>query len=149
MSGIYLAKTVENALCNVIKALDGRHSAVEQLEFKLKPQKKKVNLGKFILAMVNSLDLKECHMAIGLIYMDLYILKFPITSKNVFYLFYVAVVLGMKFYDDEVYEDEDLAGLVDLQVEEFSQMQRIFLESVDYRLVVDEQDYEEYLESLL
>lgn len=145
-----LASNLETALINLFDSLEANPTqSLEQKIFNLDPKKKKIRLGKFIREVVQSLKLKDYHLAISLIYLDLYLIHFPITSNNIYYLFYVAIVICHKFYEDYTFYEDELANLLDLTEKELSSMQKIFLKTIDYKLLVNKEDYQEYLEALL
>ena len=60
-----------------------------------------------------------------------------------------SIILGIKFVEDEVFDDDYFAAVAGVSVKEFLDLQSSFLELLDWKLSVNPEDFERYQSFLL
>ena len=73
---------------------------------------------------------------------------FIITENNVKNLFYISMIEIQKFYEDDPFKSSDYAYIGGISTNELCQMEIEFLDLIDYKLFVSDNDYFNYKKDL-
>ena len=86
----------------------------------------------------------------ALIYIDRYILakKISLTPHEMHRIVLVASVLSMKFHFDHYFDNKCYAKVGGITLEELNDLERDFLDSIDYKLNIREREYKRYKDAI-
>jgi hypothetical protein len=89
---------------------------------------------------------EESSFIISLLYIDRICEKnnFILTPNNIHKFIFIAVVMSIKYNEDECYTDNYYAKVGGVSLEEFCLLQYEFLKLIQYRMFITEGEYEKY-----
>lgn len=96
------------------------------------------------------LRFSQCHegcAVVSLVYLDRLLKRHPwitVGPLTCHRLVLVSVVLAIKFYDDTYYSNSFYAKVGGVQLKDLNNLERIYLQLIEYRLCVDPREYDEY-----
>ena len=70
--------------------------------------------------------------------------KIILTEKNVKNVLFTCMVITQKYHEDDIYSDKDYSNLLKINCDEFIEMQIKYLECIDYSLLIEKDDLEQY-----
>ena len=89
---------------------------------------------------------EESSLIISLLYTDRICEKnnFILTPNNIHKFIFIAVIMSIKYNEDECYTDSYYAKVGGVSLEEFCLLQYEFLKLIQYRLFISEGEYDKY-----
>ena len=87
----------------------------------------------------------------ALVYIDRFILakKISLTSHEIHRIFLISSVIAMKFYYDDFFNNEYYSDVCGISLDELNELEKDFLEGLDYKLSIDETTYKRYESAIL
>ena len=74
--------------------------------------------------------------------------NFIITDNNVKSLFYISMIEVQKLYEDEPFSNSEYAYIIGISTKKLYKMEMEFLELIDYKLFVSDNDFSNYKKNL-
>ena len=114
----------------------------------LKPS---VTLENYITRMQHWIQYPEQELLAAMIYIDRIVRKHPwffVTSKNIFSLLAMTMIVADKFWNDDYMSNSDYAIVVGLSDERFNDLEAFLLILLDFDLYIKPEYYEEYLNKM-
>ena len=109
-----------------------------------------ISITKYIDHICYYASIQENALICALIYIDRYlsITKAEITSHEIHRLFLTSVVLSAKYNYDEFYDNQYYSEVGGITMEEFNNLEKDFLESIEYSLYVSKELYIRYKKAI-
>ena len=109
-----------------------------------------ISLANYIKRISHYASIKDNVLSCALVYIDRYLIasKMKMTSHETHRLFLIAVIIAAKFHYDEYYDNQFYADVGGITMEEFNELERDFLETIDYSLMIDEKLYLRYIRAI-
>ena len=70
--------------------------------------------------------------------------KIILNEKNVENIMFTCMVITQKYYEDEIFSDKDYSRLKNIDYDDLINMQMDFLETINYSLLINKDDLEQY-----
>ena len=70
--------------------------------------------------------------------------KIILNEKNVENIMFTCMVITQKYYEDEIFSDKDYSKLKNIDYDDLFNMQMNFLETINYSLLINKDDLEQY-----
>ena len=70
--------------------------------------------------------------------------KIILNEKNVENIMFTCMVITQKYYEDEIFSDKDYSKLKNIEYDDLINMQMDFLETINYSLLINKDDLEQY-----
>lgn len=70
--------------------------------------------------------------------------KIILNEKNVENIMFTCMVITQKYYEDEIFSDKDYSKLKNIDYDDLINMQMDFLETINYSLLINKDDLEQY-----
>jgi len=70
--------------------------------------------------------------------------KIILNEKNVENIMFTCMVITQKYYEDEIFSDKDYSKLKNIDYDDLINMQMDFLEKINYSLLINKDDLEQY-----
>ena len=97
-----------------------------------------ISLYDYLLRIVKYTEIQESTLIIALIYIDKYSNRYHDISGHIIHkLLFAAIVLAIKYNEDEIYKNEYYASIAGVDVKELNAMESELLFKLNYELFVD------------
>ena len=70
--------------------------------------------------------------------------KIILNEKNIENVLFTCMIITQKYYEDVIFSDKDYSKLLNIDCDEIIEMQMKYLESIDYSLLIDKEDLDQY-----
>ena len=70
--------------------------------------------------------------------------KIILNERNVENIMFTCMVITQKYYEDEIFSDKDYSKLKNIDYDDLINMQMDFLETINYSLLINKDDLEQY-----
>ena len=70
--------------------------------------------------------------------------KIILNDKNVENILFTCMVITQKYYEDVIFSDKDYSKLKNIEYDDLINMQMDFLETINYSLLINKEDLEQY-----
>ena len=109
-------------------------------------EEEKIPLAEYIYHWIETLKFNENLLYLMMMNLDkiLNSKKIILTEKNVNNVLFTCMVITQKYYEDDIYSDKDYSNLLKINCDEFIEMQIKYLECIDYSLLIEKDDLEQY-----
>lgn len=112
----------------------------------LEKEEDKIPLAEYIYHWIETLKFNENLLYLMMMNLDkiLNSKKIILTEKNVNNVLFTCMVITQKYHEDDIYSDKDYSNLLKINCDEFIEMQIKYLECIDYSLLIEKDDLEQY-----
>ena len=109
-------------------------------------EEEKIPLAEYIYHWIETLKFNENLLYLMMMNLDkiLNSKKIILTEKNVNNVLFTCMVITQKYHEDDIYSDKDYSNLLKINCDEFIEMQIKYLECIDYSLLIEKDDLEQY-----
>ena len=109
-------------------------------------EEEKIPLAEYIYHWIETLKFNENLLYLMMMNLDkiLNSKKIILTEKNVKNVLFTCMVITQKYHEDDIYSDKDYSNLLKINCDEFIEMQIKYLECIDYSLLIEKDDLEQY-----
>jgi len=109
-------------------------------------EEEKIPLAEYIYYWIETLKFNENLLYLMMMNLDkiLNSKKIILTEKNVNNVLFTCMVITQKYHEDDIYSDKDYSNLLKINCDEFIEMQIKYLECIDYSLLIEKDDLEQY-----
>lgn len=91
---------------------------------------------------VVSLDLQ--HVLSALIYIDRYAMSRAITRTSIHAILFTSCLIALKYFEEHAVKRSYYAYLLGVKIDSLNEMENSFLEAIDYRLFISENEFNQY-----
>ena len=139
-----IAKTIERLFVSLDKS--SHHFSLGQFN-----SYTNITINIYILRLLNFFNVQESTLVLSLIYLDRIRKRniIHIDNRNFYKLFLIALTVACKFNEDMIYKNSFYSQAGGVSLKEFNNLEKIFLISVDYSLIVFRDEYENMLKKLI
>jgi len=109
-----------------------------------------ISIDAYIDRIVKYTKIESSTLIIGLIYLDRVsdLSQLELTYNNIHRLFFVSILMSIKYNEDDIYSNEFYAKVAGIQMVELNKIERVFIGMMNFILFVDRQLYDAYKENL-
>ena len=75
--------------------------------------------------------------------------KFILYYKNINKIFYICLMITQKYYEDNSFNNKTFAELVGIDCDELLDMEMEFMNMIDFKLFIKEEDFEKYKQKII
>ena len=106
----------------------------------------KYTFGELINYWIEKLNFNEDMLYLMMMNLDklLNSKKIILNDKNVENILFTCMVITQKYYEDEIFSDKDYSKLKNIDYDDLINMQMDFLETINYSLLINKDDLEQY-----
>jgi len=106
----------------------------------------KYSFAKLIYYWIEKLNFNEDMLYLMMMNLDklLNSKKVILNEKNVENIVFTCMVITQKYYEDEIFSDKDYSKLKNIDYDDLFNMQMNFLETINYSLLINKDDLEQY-----
>lgn len=128
------------------------HKMMKKLKNHIFTSKKlpKLTVPEFINTIQKKTKCEDSTLVMGLMLLERYceMQNILITPMNVFRLFYSSVVSSIKTVEDRTYTNKYYAKIINVTTEEFNELESAFLNGIEFRSHIEQENFWEYKERL-
>ncbi len=109
-----------------------------------------ITLYGYIERILKYSKIQESTIVLSLIYIDTICEKnnLLLTNYNIHRIVFTSILVAIKYNEDEYYSNSYYAKVAGLSIDEINNLEYVFLNLLDYRLFVHNENYVKYLEYL-
>ena len=100
-----------------------------------------ISIQDYLIRIIEYTNIEENTLICALIYIDSISNKKKITISNIYKILFSAVLISIKFNEDEIYPNNFYAKIAGVPNEELLQMEHEFLILINFNLLIDEKKY--------
>ena len=100
-----------------------------------------ISISDYLNRIIEYTNIEENTLICALIYIDSISNKKKITISNIYKILFSAVLISIKFNEDEIYPNNFYAKIAGVPNEELLQMEHEFLILINFNLLIDEKKY--------
>ena len=106
----------------------------------------KYTFGELIYYWIEKLNFNEDMLYLMMMNLDklLNSKKIILNDKNVENILFTCMVITQKYYEDVIFSDKDYSKLKNIEYDDLINMQMDFLETINYSLLINKDDLEQY-----
>lgn len=111
----------------------------------------KDSVSHFLESVFELMSHSEAHFVSMIVYFERIIKKHSglINESNMIRLIFMSGILALKMFDDFTYKNSYFAQISGVSVQELNYLEFNFLEWIEYKLVIDEEEYKGYYNTLI
>ena len=109
-------------------------------------EKEKIPLAEYVYYWTEKLNFNENMLFLMMMNLDkiLNSKKIILNEKNIENVLFTCMIITQKYYEDVIFSDKDYSKLLNIDCDEIIEMQMKYLESIDYSLLIDKEDLDQY-----
>ena len=104
----------------------------------------KINLNDFINRIIAYTEIEKNTLICSLIYLDEIDKKKPITEFNIHRIFFSAVLISIKYNEDDIFKNDYYAKISGVTLNEINKMESNFISLLDFNLYISPIIFEKY-----
>ena len=104
----------------------------------------KINLNDFINRIIAYTEIEKNTLICSLIYLDEIDKKKPITEFNIHRIFFSAVLISIKYNEDDIFKNDYYAKISGVTLNEINKMESTFISLLDFNLYINPSVFEKY-----
>ena len=104
----------------------------------------KINLNDFINRIIAYTEIEKNTLICSLIYLDEIDKKKPITEFNIHRIFFSAVLISIKYNEDDIFKNDYYAKIAGVTLNEINKMESTFISLLDFNLYINPNVFEKY-----
>ena len=104
----------------------------------------KINLKDFINRIIAYTEIEKNTLICSLIYLDEIDKKKPITEFNIHRIFFSAVLISIKYNEDDIFKNDYYAKIAGVTLNEINKMESTFISLLDFNLYINPNVFEKY-----
>ena len=109
-----------------------------------------ISIEDYLKRIIKYTQLEESTLIIALIYIDRILenKNFKLSKYNVFRVLLSAILIAIKYNEDEIYDNSCFAEIFGLNIKELNKLESKFLELIDFKLFTSNEELELYFNKL-
>ena len=109
-------------------------------------EKEKIPLAEYVYYWTEKLNFNENMLFLMMMNLDkiLNSKKIILNQKNIENVLFTCMIITQKYHEDIIFSDKDYSKLLNIDCDEIIEMQMKYLESIDYSLLIDKEDLDQY-----
>ena len=104
----------------------------------------KINLNDYINRIIAYTEIEKNTLICSLIYLDEIDKKKPITEFNIHRIFFTAVLISIKYNEDDIFKNDYYAKISGVTLNEINKMESTFISLLDFNLYISPIIFEKY-----
>ena len=109
-------------------------------------EKEKIPLAEYVYYWTEKLNFNENMLFLMMMNLDkiLNSKKIILNEKNIENVLFTCMIKKQKYHEDVIFSDKDYSKLLNIDCDDIIEMQMKYLESIDYSLLIDKEDLDQY-----
>lgn len=106
-------------------------------------QFKNVQFKTFISAIYEVFEMNPNSIVLAFVYIHKLMSKFKITMRSIHYFFVLSCLIAQKFYNDN-FQQKGFRVVMDISSSTFSVLEKLVLDSLNWRLLISQDEFSQY-----